>query len=338
MTRARRRSRADRSRPTVHPSLKLSPGLVTALCGAAAMSLLVCALGFASAQPHTATNMATEEPISPLPAEPWLDEARVALGERLFHDRRLSGSGTLSCSSCHDLASNGASGAARDRGDDGDLLAVNTPTVFNVATNFRLGWEGRFRHLPDHAAALIENPHIMGASLSEVVDRLRSDRELAASFRNAYGRTIDEANLIDALVAFERSLVTPNAPFDRWLKGDADALSALEVEGYQLFKATGCASCHQGVGAGGNLFQKQGIFQPLVRSPPHTVRVPSLRNVAATAPYFHDGSAATLGEAVGRMARTQLNASLSDVEIAKLVAFLGTLTGEYRGTALRPAP
>lgn len=313
-------------------------GLAVSLSAVAIAWATVFCEGGALAESQGSGRLAAEEPIVPLPAEPWLDEARVALGERLFHDPRLSGSGTLSCSSCHDLASNGASGEALDRGDGGDLLALNTPTVFNVGANFRLGWEGRFRHLPEHVAALIENPRIMGASLGEVVDRLRADRDLAAAFRGAYGRPLDEANVVDALVNFERSLVTPNAPFDRWLQGDADALSEVEVKGYQLFKSTGCASCHQGVAIGANLFQRQGVFRPLVPPPPDMVRVPGLRNIAATAPYFHDGSAATLEDAVRRMARAQLNASLSDEEVDRLVAFLGTLTGEYRGVPVRPAP
>ncbi len=278
------------------------------------------------------------EPLAPLPAEPWQDEARVALGERLFHDPRLSGSGTRSCASCHDLSTNGASGVSMDRGDDGGELALNTPTVFNVGFSFRFGWEGRFRDLADHAAALIENPRIMGASLPEMVGRLKADQALAAAFRNAYGRPLDEAALLDALVSFERSLVTPGARFDRWLAGDKEALSESEVAGYELFKSTGCASCHQGASVGANLFQRQGVFRPLVPPPPAMVRVPSLRNIAATAPYFHDGSAETLPEAVRRMARAQLNVSLPDADVDRLVAFLSTLTGEYRDTPVRPAP
>lgn len=316
----------------------IARGLTAVVCGTVASSAALSDLSGASAGQREAVRPTAEEPILPLPAEPWLDEARVALGERLFHDPRLSGSGTLSCSSCHDLASNGAGGAARDKGDSGEVLTVNTPTVFNVGASFRLGWEGRFRRLPEHAAALIENPRIMGASLAEVVARLRADRDLAAAFRDAYGQPIDAVNVIDALVSFERSLVTPNAPFDRWLNGDADALSAIEVEGYELFKSTGCASCHQGAAIGANLFQRQGVFRPLVPPPPDIVRVPSLRNVATTAPYFHDGSAATLDEAVRRMAQAQLNAALFDAEVERLVAFLGTLTGEYRGRPVRTAP
>lgn len=276
-------------------------------------------------------------PIVPLPSEPWLDERRVALGERLVHDPRLSGSGTLSCSSCHALESNGASGAPRDRGESGALLNFNTPTVFNVALNFRLGWKGRFSDLTQHVAALIENPRIMGASLDDVVARLRADAGLAAAFRAAYGRRLDAAAVLDALASFERSLVTPGARFDRWLAGDVDALSETEVEGYRLFESTGCVSCHQGVSVGGNLFQRQGIFRQLIPPPPDIVRVPSLRNVAATAPYFHDGSAETLGEAVRRMANVQLNATLPDEDVDRLVAFLGTLTGEFRGAPVRPA-
>ena len=311
-------------------------GLAAALIAAAILRSAFWGHGEALAEPQRA-QITTEEPIAPLPPEPWLDEARVALGERLFRDPRLSGSGTLSCSSCHDLSTNGASGEPRDQGDNGELLSVNTPTVFNVGTSFRLGWEGRYRHLPEHVASLIENPAIMGASFDEVVERLRTDSDLVAAFLKVYGEHIDKENVVEALVNFERSLVTPNARFDLWLEGDADALSTAEIEGYQLFKSTGCASCHQGAAVGANLFQRQGVFRPLVPPPPDIVRVPSLRNIAATAPYFHDGSAQTLGEAVRRMAKAQLNASLSDEDVARLVAFLKTLTGEYRGTPVHPA-
>jgi cytochrome c peroxidase len=292
----------------------------------------------APAQPPPPTEIARSEPILPLPVEPWQDEPRVALGERLFHDTRLSGSGRLSCASCHDLSTNGASRGPLDRGDRGELLAFNTPTVFNAALSFRLGWEGRFRDLADHVGALIESPRIMNAPLALVVERLGADAELAAAFRDAYGRPLDADAILDALASFERSLVTPDARFDRWLAGDEDAITETELEGYRLFEATGCVSCHQGVSVGGNLFQRQGVFRPLIPPPPEVVRVPSLRNVATTAPYFHDGSAETLHEAVGRMAMVQLNARLPREDVDRLVAFLGTLTGEFRGTPVRPAP
>jgi cytochrome c peroxidase len=132
-------------------------------------------------------------------------------------------------------------------------------------------------------------------------------------------------------VTFEISLLTPGSRFDRWLGGDASALSAEERDGYQLFKSLGCSSCHQGANVGGNLFERQGIFRPLVAAKPEIVRVPSLRNIATTPPYFHDGSTPTLKEAVRKMAAAQLDRTLSDQQVDSIVAFLQTLTGTYRG-------
>src|SRR5262249_31786677 len=153
----------------------------------------------------------------------------------------------------------------------------------------------------------------------------------------AYGRAPDRESLLDALMTFEKSLVTPGARFDRWLGGDTSALSTGELEGYRLFKSLGCIACHQGVNIGGNLFERQGIFPPLGQAPPETVRVPSLRNVATTAPYFHDGSAATLQDAVRKMAAAQLDRSVTDEQVSRLVDFLGTLTGNYRGSPVTGA-
>jgi cytochrome c peroxidase len=137
-----------------------------------------------------------------------------------------------------------------------------------------------------------------------------ADTDVVSQFLAAYGRPPERDNFLDALVTFEQSLLTPGSRFDRWLGGDASALSDDELDGYRLFKSFGCISCHQGVNVGGNLFERQGVFRQLVAAPPETVRVPSLRNVAATAPYFHDGSAPTLEEAVRRMAAAQLNRTL----------------------------
>jgi cytochrome c peroxidase len=154
----------------------------------------------------------------------------------------------------------------------------------------------------------------------------------------AYERAPDRASLLDAIATYERSLVTPGSRFDRWLGGDAAALSAEEQNGYQLFKSLGCISCHQGVNVGGNLFERHGIFHPLASPKPEILRVPSLRNVATTPPYFHDGSAPTLQEAVRKMANAQLDRTLSDQQIEAIVAFLQTLTGTYRGTPVTAAP
>lgn len=278
-----------------------------------------------------------EEPITPIPALTGLDPRRVALGERLFHDPRLSHDNTLSCDSCHDIATNGASANARDRGANGSLLPFNTPTVFNAALNFRLTWEGNIRSPEGEAEVGLRNPAIMASSADDAVAKIRADPVMVQSFRDAYGRAPDAAALLDALATYERSLLTPGSRFDRWLAGETSAISPEELSGYQLFKSLGCISCHQGVNVGGNLFQRHGIFRALGTPEPELVRVPSLRNVTATAPYFHDGSAATLNEAVRQMGLAQLDRVLSDSQVDSIVAFLGTLTGTYRGRSVMPA-
>jgi cytochrome c peroxidase len=277
-------------------------------------------------------------PISPLPAVPPANPARVALGERLFQDPRLSGDGTRSCSSCHDIRSNGASRARRDLTPDGRELFLNTLTVFNAGLNFRLNWEGGFRSLEAHAEGILQNPEIMAADIPTVLRRLAADADMAAAFRTAYGRRPDRPALLDALAAYGRSLLTPDSRFDRWLTGDAAALTAQEQAGYQIFRTVGCTACHQGTNVGGNLFQRHGIFHPLASPEPHLLRVPSLRNVGVTAPYFHDGSAATLEDAVRGMGLAQLNRVFSGQEVDAIAAFLRTLTGTYRGIPLSAPP
>jgi cytochrome c peroxidase len=271
------------------------------------------------------------EPITPIPESAPADALKVALGERLFADPRLPRGNTRKCSSCHDLSANGASGKVEDTALDGSLLSFNTTTVFNSALNFRLGWEGEFRTLEAQAAASLKNPQIMGVRIDEVVGKLSHDPVLVHQFEAAYGHGPDAASVLDAIAAFERSLVTPGSRFDRWLAGDAAALSTQEIDGYQLFKSLGCVSCHQGVNVGGNLFERHGIFHPLARAEPEILRVPSLRNIATTAPYFHDGSALSLDDAVRKMAVAQLNSRLTDQQVDAIVAFLRTLTGVYQG-------
>jgi cytochrome c peroxidase len=256
---------------------------------------------------------------------------KVALGERLFGDPRLSRGNTRKCSSCHNLGTNGASKNAHDTAPDGSPLSVNTPTVFNSTLCFRLGWEGEFRTLEAQAAASLQNPRIMDSRIDEVVGKLSHDSDLVHQFGVAYGHGPDPASVLDAIATFERSLVTPDSRFDRWLAGDASALSKQQIDGYRLFKSLGCVSCHQGVNVGGNMLQRHGVFHPLARAEPEILRVPSLRNVATTAPYFHDGSAATLDEAVRKMARAQLNLTLMDQQVDEIVAYLQSLTGTYRG-------
>jgi cytochrome c peroxidase len=271
--------------------------------------------------------VAGQEPITPIPDPPAADPFKLALGERLFSDTRLSGGGNIACRSCHDIRFNGA-----HPGDGKVSRPFDTLTVFNAVLNFRLNWEGNFRSPAAQIVSSLENPRNMRTNLDEVVRRLNADPAMVEQFLAAYGGEPNGERLLDALVTFEKSLVTPGARFDRWLGGDRSALSDAEIEGYRLFKSLGCSSCHQGVNIGGNLFERQGIFRPLVRQPPETVRVPSLRNVATTAPYFHDGSAATLHDAVRKMAAAQLDRELTDGQVESIVAFLRTLTGNYRGT------
>lgn len=280
----------------------------------------------------------SEEPITPIPAARPIDPLKVRLGERLFGDPRLSRDNSRSCSSCHDLGSNGATKVSHDHGLDGSSLPLNTLTVFNATLSFRLGWEGKLRTVESDVKASLQNPQIMGSDIAELAEKLDSDPALRREFVAIYGTGPDTGNVVDALASFQRTLVTPGSRFDRWLTGDAGALSVEEQDGYRLFKSLGCVSCHQGVNLGGNLFQRHGIFHPLASPKPEILRVPSLRNVATTPPYFHDGSTATLDEAVRKMGVAQLNSALTDEQVSAIVAYLRTLTGEYRGVPLGTPP
>jgi cytochrome c peroxidase len=291
-----------------------------------------------SVTPMPAASSAVSEPITPIPDPPAEDPLKVSLGKQLFNDPRLSRGNSHSCASCHDVQTNGAGKQSFDLGLDGSALEFNTPTVFNAALNFRFGWRGEFRTLQADTAASLASPHIMGITMGDAAGKLRADPGIRRAFIEAYATGPDADNILDAITSYERTLVTPNSKFDRWLKGDATALSVQELKGYHLFKSLGCVSCHQGVNVGGNLFEQRGVFTAPPSSPPDVFRVPSLRNVATTPPYFHNGSAPTLDEAVRRMARTQLNTMLPDEDIAAVVAYLNTLTGEYQGASVRAVP
>jgi cytochrome c peroxidase len=272
-----------------------------------------------------------DEPITPVPPSPAFDPKKIALGEQLFRDVRLSRQGTHGCATCHDPGSNGSTQhtAGIIRSQAGHNFDV--PTVFNAALSFRLSWEGKYHSLEEQAAASMVSHSTMDSSVEESVARLSRDPVATQGFKAAYGHDPDAESLLNAIATYERSLITPGSRFDRWLAGDASALTPKELAGYRLFKSLGCVSCHQGVNIGGNLFQRHGVFRPLGRREPVMLRVPSLRNVAETAPYFHDGSAPTLEDAVRKMGAAQLNFNLSDEQISTIVAFLQTLTGNYRG-------
>jgi cytochrome c peroxidase len=304
-------------------------------------SLVIAGGSLVQAPGPPAASMASptnQEPITPIPEAPVAEPSKRALGERLFADKRLSHDGTRACLSCHDTRSNGADARRHDTAPDGAELPFNTLTVFNAALSFRLNWEGTARSLAAQAEASLENHGTMNTSIDEVLGRLNADPDMVRAFDEAYGQRPDRADLLDAIAVYERSLLTPDSRFDRWLAGDASALSAEEASGYQLFKSLGCISCHQGANVGGNLFERHGIFRPLASPKPEILRVPSLRNVATTAPYFHDGSAPTLDDAVRKMAAAQLDRNLSDEQAAAIVAFLNTLTGTYRGKPVMAPP
>jgi cytochrome c peroxidase len=312
-------------------------------------AITICVLIYGCLQPSPApsqsieepfeTNSTTaDEPITPIPAPPTTESLKIKLGRRLFGDPRLSHDNSRSCASCHDLGTNGASAKSHDVGLDGSSLPLNTLTVFNAALNFRLGWEGKSHSLESGTKALLDSPQIMGTSIPEVVDKLDADPDMRREFSAVYGGGPDASNVMDAIANFQRTLVTPDSRFDRWLAGDAAALSTDELDGYRLFKSLGCVSCHQGVNVGGNLFERHGIFHPLASPQPEILRVPSLRNVATTAPYFHDGSAPTLDDAVRKMGLAQLNSTLTDQQVNAIVAYLRTLTGKYRGALVGAPP
>lgn len=307
-------------------------------CVAAAL-LPLAAAAAAAAQP------AATEPLQPIPAATRQDPARVALGRRLFHEPRLSADGKVSCASCHDLARGGADNRTRSIGIHGRLTARNAPTVLNAALNFRQMWNGRAATLEAQVELVLLSPSEMGSTWPNVLTVLATDPSYASAFAAAYRDGLTKANVLNAISTFERTLVTADSPFDRYLRGDRAALTDLEKLGYARFKQYGCASCHQGANIGGNMFQRFGVMVPLAAAKTtgkpgdlgrfevtgldrdrHVYKVPSLRNVALTAPYFHDGSAATLEEAVSVMFRYQLGRVAPKQDEEAIVRFLRTLT------------
>ncbi|WP_428620630.1 cytochrome-c peroxidase [Reyranella sp.] len=315
---------------------------------AAAMFYLLSAGRPGHADPAATT--AEAAPITPVPRPAGLDPAKVRLGEKLFHDVRLSHDNVVACASCHRLDRGGDDDRVRPMGSDGLPLDYNAPTIFNATLSFRYNWRGNFRELETQNESTLRDRRLMNTSWDELLAKLGADPAYRNAFARAYGGRPERTHVLDALASFQRSLLTPNARFDRYLRGEDDAITDEEKRGYQLFRGYGCIACHQGVNIGGNLFQKFGVFDnPFARRERittadlgrftitgderdrHVLRVPSLRNVALTAPYFHDGSAGSLSEAVDIMALSQLGRTLEVHEIDLIVKFLGSLTGEYRG-------
>lgn len=290
------------------------------------------------------------QPIQPIAPATTTHKKRARLGEQLFFDTRLSPDGSTSCASCHNLKAGGADGKARSVRPGGQPTEVNTPSLFNVALNARLFWDGRVETLEEQLQGHTQD---IGSEWSAIRARLAQNPGYTRAFADSYPEGMTTANLQDALATFERSLLTPDARFDRYLRGDATAITAEEKEGYRLFKVYGCASCHQGVNAGGNMFQKVGVMgdyfavrgnvQPAdlgylnvtgLERDRYMFRVPGLRNVALTAPYLHDGNVKTLEAAVKGMSKFMLGRPIEPNEIDLIVKFLGTLSGEYQGRRL----
>jgi cytochrome c peroxidase len=328
--------------------------------------LILLAILFANLWPHMQRSptltLSVQEPqeislvnesIQPIPLERTLDPQKVLLGEKLFQDVRLSKDNRVSCLTCHGFNMGGADRRARSLGVHSRVGEVNTPTIFNVQYNFRLNWNGKFETLTDHIEGLLTSPTGMDMPWDVLIQKLKQVSEYQRTFAQIYSDGLTSTNIKDVLVVYEESLNTPNSRFDRFLRGDKQALAPTEQEGYRLFKEYGCASCHQGINAGGNLFQHFGVMGNyfadrgkitqadlgrfnVTQDPADrfVFRVPSLRNVAQTAPYFHDGTAQTLEQAIIVMAKYQLGRSLPVEHINRLAEFLRTLTGEYQGQPL----
>jgi len=304
--------------------------------------------------PAPAAPPVPSEPIVPIPSSLELDPKRVALGEQLFGDVRLSRDRARSCATCHPLEHGGMDGRTRPFNANGTLNARNTPTIFNVGLSSAFNWDGVANTLEAQADMVLRNPNVMDMTWLEVLSRLGAEGQYVSEFRAGYRDGLTRSNVLDALASFERSLMSPDSRFDKYLRGEREALTESERRGYTLFKTYGCVTCHQGVNVGGNMFQKFGVFSgedvqdanidlgryyvTRVSRDRGVFRVPSLRNVAITAPYFHDGRARSLGAAVDTMAKVQLGRTLRPEETALIVQFLNTLTGRYRGQALSSAP
>jgi cytochrome c peroxidase len=284
-----------------------------------------------------------DEPIQPIRPVQNINLAQVELGKKLYFDPRLSKSGFISCNSCHNLSMGGTDNLQTSIGHNWQQGPINAPTVLNSSLNVAQFWDGRAADLKEQAGGPIANPGEMAASHTLAVGVLQSIPEYVREFKQVFGKdqiTIEEVT--QAIAEFEKTLVTPNAPFDRWLLGDKTALTADQAEGYTLFKNSGCVACHNGEAVGGNSFQKMGVVEPYQTQSTaegmagvtgkdadrFKFKVPTLRNVELTYPYFHDGAAQTLGEAVDIMGRLQLGKKFTPEENAKIVAFLKSLTGD----------
>lgn len=312
---------------------------------------------------HYATGLSSDEhasePVQVLPCSIPVDEARADLGKRMFNDTRISLDNTISCATCHILSIGGADeyDERTSKGIYDQAGGVNAPTVYNSVYNIQQFWNGRAADLKEQAAGPPENPVEMGdQTWAQIVDRLRTDRVLVAEFERLYpGEGLTQSSVTEAIAEYEKTLLTPNSRFDKYLAGQQDAISDAELAGYQAFKDNACATCHTGKVLGGQSFEKLGIYEDYYadraqRCPDleyvsdddglksftgrdedlHRFKTPMLRNIAITPPYFHDGTYETLEDAVSAMYRFELGREPRPDDLSHIVSFLGTLTGEHR--------
>ena len=304
---------------------------------------LLTVLGLAAALPGMATPL-LDEPIKPVPLTLHQDPVRAGLGQRLFNERQLSANNSVSCASCHDVVHGGGDARVHSPGFQGKTGGVNAPSVLNAALNFKQFWDGRADTLEAQIDIVVRNPIEMGSNWHDVLAKLAADPVYRRDFGAAYRDGLTAANVRNAIASYERTLITPNSRFDQYLRGDHNAITAAEKTGYARFKQYGCVACHQGVNVGGNMFKKFGVMGDYFarRGNPtdadlgryrvtgnpddiHVFKVPSLRNVTRTAPYFHDGSARTLEEAIDVMFKFQLGRPGTREDKAFIIQFLNTL-------------
>ncbi len=278
-------------------------------------------------------------PIAPIPLDVKVDTQKAKLGKALFFDPILSLDGTISCATCHDIENGGDDGLRVSFGIKGREGNINSPTVLNARFNFVQFWDGRAKDLKKQALGPIQNHVEMNNNFKNLIKTLNNSH-YKEKFEKIYKNGITKENIVDAIAEYEMTLITPNSRFDKFLRGDKEALSELEKKGYEIFKQKGCIACHNGINIGGNMFAKFGFFKGVVsgnlgrynvtkdEDDKYIFKVPTLRNIALTSPYMHDGRFDSLEDAVEFMMSFQLGEGASEEEVRLIVEFLKSLNGE----------
>ena len=312
-----------------------------------------CALVAMLVTPTIWAGAKLDEPIQVIELVKAINPSMAELGKKLFFDPRLSKSGFISCNSCHNLSMGGTDNIKTSIGHNWNQGPINSPTVLNSSLSLAQFWDGRAKDLKEQAGGPIANPGEMASSHELAVEVLQSIPGYVIEYKQVFGSDkIDIDGVTSAIAEFEKTLVTPNSRFDKWLMGDDNAINQTELAGYELFKGSGCVACHNGPAVGGNSYQKMGLVVPYKtankaegriavtgdEADRFVFKVPTLRNIELTYPYFHDGGAATLMEAVETMGRVQLGKTFTHGEKTKIVAFLKTLTGDQPSFSLPILP